>query len=95
MASKNTPAAAAAAEVVTPEADEPKTENLTGATGVEAPKSAADLLIEMQLEKELRASVNPLAVVEVETPKGEKNDSGADVVSRVTFANGAVLENYA
>ena len=61
----------------------------------EAPKSAADLLIQMQLEKELEAKRNPLAVTDVAEVSDAKNEAGTSIVQRQVFANGTVLENYA
>ena len=57
-------------------------------------KSAADLLIEMQLEKERKAAINPMAVTEEVEPKGEKTEDGAKIMKRITFANGTVAELY-
>lgn len=59
-----------------------------------AEKSAADILIEMQLEAERQKHINPLAVVEDTPVKGEKNEAGVAVTHRRVFANGTVVETY-
>jgi hypothetical protein len=61
-------------------------------------KSAADLLIEMQLKAEQEKQTNPLAVesVELVDDKTEvRTDQGAKLVSVTKYANGTVLKNFA
>lgn len=60
-----------------------------------AAKTAADLLIEMQLEEKRLKSINPLVVTEESAVEGRKNEDGADITTRKVFADGAVLESYA
>lgn len=61
-----------------------------------ADKTAADLLIEMQLEKERQAAINPMVVIETtEVSAKDKNEAGVSVVARTVYANGTVLESYA
>jgi hypothetical protein len=57
-------------------------------------KSASELLIEQIAAEKLRESVNPLSITDVAAVE-EKTDDGVLIVERKTFANGAVLENYA
>lgn len=60
-----------------------------------AGKSAADLLIEMQLEEKRLKAINPLAIESDEAVVGEKTEDGVPIGSRRVFADGAVLETYA
>lgn len=62
---------------------------------VPAQKSAAEILVEMQLAKEIKAQRNPLAVVESRKPKGQKNEEGVKIASEIVFENGSVVQNYA
>lgn len=59
-----------------------------------AEKSAADILIEMQLEEKRLAAINPLAREETPVKKGEKHEDGAAIDTRHTYANGAIVETY-
>lgn len=68
---------------------------MTEAKKTPAEKSAADVLIEMQLEAERQKQINPLAIVEDTEVKGEKNEDGVGIAHRRVFANGTVVENYA
>lgn len=68
------------------------------ADAVETPaakKSAADILIEMQLEEKRKASANPMVIVSEEFIDAERIEGKGVVVHRKVFADGAVLENYA
>lgn len=69
---------------------------MTTAKAPEAPKkSAADTLIERLAEKELKESINPLAVESDVEVKEALKGTDANIVRRKTFANGAVFESYA
>ncbi len=56
-------------------------------------KSAADLLIEMQLAEKVRKETNPMAVAD-EAEVSEKTDEGTTIINRRTYANGTVLETF-
>ncbi|TAE78760.1 MAG: hypothetical protein EAZ84_00385 [Verrucomicrobia bacterium] len=58
-------------------------------------KSAADILVEMQLEEKRRLSINPLVVTEDTVVVGETTEDGTSISARRVFADGAVLESYA
>lgn len=58
-----------------------------------AEKSAADLLIEMQLAEKVRKETNPMAVAD-EAEVSEKTDDGTTIINRRTYANGTVLETF-
>lgn len=60
-----------------------------------ATKTAADILIEMQLEEQRKKATNPLVVVSEETIDAELEEGKGVVVARKVFADGAVLETYA
>lgn len=62
---------------------------------VKAEKSAADLLIELQLEEKRIKSINPLVVTEESVVEGKTNIDGTGIATRKVFADGAVLESYA
>jgi len=74
---------------------------MTAKTKPEAPveqKSAADLLIEMQLKKEQEAATNPLAIDSIEeaSPNHEvRTDQGAKLVKTVKFSNGTEARHFA
>lgn len=57
-------------------------------------KSAADVLIEMQLKEKLEKSINPLAVTEESVDGKTETDSGTVIAARRVYANGSVLESY-
>lgn len=58
-------------------------------------KSATDALIERLAEKELKESTNALAIADVEETERDPKAKEPQVVRKVTFANGAVLESLA
>lgn len=58
-------------------------------------KSAADLLIEMQLEEKRRLSINPLVIESEDAVSGETTEEGVSIATRRVYADGAVLESYA
>lgn len=68
---------------------------MSNAKSAPAAKSAADTLIERLAEKELRSTINPLAVEKDEEVKESIEGTKVKVIRRKTFANGAVLESYA
>lgn len=67
----------------------------TKAVAETAEKSAADLLIEMQLKAEKEKALNPMAIDSIEEVKGEKTSEGVNIATRIVFANGSVLEALA